>query len=117
MLVEDADELRLLYRQALSLAGFRVLEARGGFEALRHLETQRPDVVVLDLMMPGVDGYTVRNELAAQAHTRDIPVVIVTGVTDITQALDVACILRKPFASDDLVAAVHRCLASGAMGG
>ena len=116
MLVEDADELRLVYRQALAMAGFQVLEARGGFEALRHLEAHRPDVIVLDLIMPGVDGYTVRNELAAQAHTRDIPVVIVTGVTEVLQTLDVACILRKPFVPDDLVAAVYRCLASGAAG-
>jgi CheY-like chemotaxis protein len=82
LVVEDDDELRRLYRQALVIAGYAVKEARGGFEALQHLDNHRPDVVLLDLLMPGVDGFTVRNELAAQAHTKDIPIVVITGSTD-----------------------------------
>lgn len=112
--MEDDDELRRLYRQALALAGYEVREARGGFEALRHLDNRPPDVVVLDLMMPGVDGFTVRNELAAQAHTRDIPIVVITGSTEDLQWLDVRCVLRKPAPPDQVVEAVGRCLRSGA---
>lgn len=114
LIVEDDDELRRLYRQALALAGYEVREARGGFEALRHLDNRPPDVVVLDLMMPGVDGFTVRNELAAQAHTRDIPIVVITGSTEDLQWLDVRCVLRKPAPPDQVVEAVGRCLRSGA---
>ena len=117
LLVDDDSDVRQLYRQALALEGYEVKEARGGFEALRHLDSYQPDVVVLDLVMPDMDGYTVRNELAAQAHTRDIPVVIVTGVTELPSSLDVACVLRKPVPPDAVVAAVRKCIASGAVGG
>ena len=114
LIVEDDQELRRLYRQALVLGGYDVKEARGGFEALRHLDHQTPDIVVLDLAMPGVDGYAVRNELAAQAHTRHIPIVVITGSTEDLQWLDVKCLLRKPVQPDDLLRTVAQCLASGA---
>jgi CheY-like chemotaxis protein len=114
LIVEDDDDLRRLYRRELALEGFDVREARAGFEALRMLEGVPPDLVVLDLSLPGIDGVTVRQELAAQVHTRQIPIVVVTGSVQSLDHLDVACILRKPVLPGDLVNAVHRCLASGA---
>ena len=107
LLVEDDDGLRGLYRQALGLPGYDVKEARGGFEALRFLETHSPDVVVLDLMLPGLDGFTVLAELAAQERTRHIPVVVVTGSTEDLQALGVSRVLRKPVFCDELLEAVR----------
>ena len=114
LIVEDDEPLRRMYRQALSIAGYDVKEARGGFEALRDIDSHRPDVIVLDLIMPGVDGYTVVNELTAQAHTRHIPVVVVTGAPGDLQWMDVSCVLRKPASEDQIVEAVRRCLAKGA---
>jgi DNA-binding response OmpR family regulator len=114
LLVEDDDALRRLYRQELSMAGFLVEEARSGFEALRRLDSAPPDLVVLDLALPGVDGFTVRYELAAQAHTRSIPIVIVTGSSENLDALEVTCVLRKPVSGDRLVETVRKCLVSGA---
>lgn len=114
LVVEDDDDLRRLYRHALSMGGFEVQEARGGFEALRRLASIPPDIVVLDLMMPGVDGFTVRQELAAQAHTRTIPLVVVTGSAENLDHLEVTCLLRKPVAPDELVKVVRKCLAAGA---
>jgi DNA-binding response OmpR family regulator len=117
LIVEDDDELRRLYRHTLAMAGFDVYEARGGFEALRRLDTTPPDIIVLDLMLPGVDGFAVRRELAAQAHTRDIPIVIVTGATAGLDDLEVDCLLKKPVAAEELVLTVQRCLALGARKG
>jgi CheY-like chemotaxis protein len=113
LVVEDDDELRRLYRHALSMGGFDVREARGGFEALRRLDSDPPDIIVLDLLMPGVDGFTVRQELASHAHTRSIPLVVVTGLVQNLDHLEVTCLLRKPVAPDDLVTVVRKCLASG----
>jgi CheY-like chemotaxis protein len=113
LIVEDDHDLRRSISQALALAGFDVKEARGGFEALRRLDNDPPDIIVLDLTLPGVDGFAVRNELAANAHTRHIPIVVVTGLADDLQFLDVPCILRKPVTSDQVVEAVRKCLASG----
>lgn len=113
LIVEDDDELRRLYRHALSMAGYEVHEARSGFEALRVLDSNLPDAVVLDLMLPGIDGISVRRELAAQAISKHIPIVVVTGAADTYDVSDVACILRKPFSPDRLVEAIRNCLASG----
>lgn len=114
LIVDDDDNLRRLYRHILSMEGFDVQEARGGFEALRRLDSAPPDIVVLDLALPGVDGFMVRHELAAHAHTRSIPIVVVTGSTGNLDYLDVACVLKKPVSPDDLVRVVRKCLASGA---
>ena len=116
LIVEDDDDLRRMYRAALSLAGFEVLEANDGLSALHILEQYTPDIVVLDLMLPTVDGLTVQQEIAAQAGTRDIPTLIVTGSTLPLDDVKVPCILRKPVSPDDVVAAVRRCLAAGASG-
>lgn len=114
LIVEDDPDLRRLYRHTLSMAGYEVQEARSGFEALRTLDSNPADIVVLDLGLPGVDGFMVRHELAAHAHTRHIPIVVVTGTTQDVAGLDVSCFLRKPVSPEDLVQVVRKCLASGA---
>ena len=68
-----------MFRQGLIFAGFDVVEAGDGLEALRTVDSTTPDAVILDLGLPIVDGQTVRQEIAAHAHTRQIPVIIVTG--------------------------------------
>ena len=114
LLVEDDDDLRRLFRVALVLAQFEVFEARGGFEALRHLDAHPPDIVVLDLMLPGLDGYAVRSELEAHAHLRSIPVVVVTGnPPPEPERLNARCLLTKPVSATQLVTAVEQCLAGG----
>ena len=112
LVVEDDDDLRRLYARTLTLAGYGVKEARGGFEALRFIDSDRPDAIVLDLMMPGVDGFAVLNELTAHAHTRQIPVVVVTGVAGDLQWIDANCLLKKPVTPERVVYAVRQCLAS-----
>lgn len=112
LLVEDDVPLRTMYRTALRVAGFFVTEAGNGLEALRALDADPPDLVVLDLGLPLVSGYAVRTELAALSHLRNVPVVVVTG-NEPDVPLDVSCLLRKPVAADELVAAVKKCLAAG----
>jgi two-component system chemotaxis response regulator CheY len=113
LVVEDDFALRRMYRTALALAGFEVIEAEDGLSALHVLEQRKADIVVLDLMLPRLDGLTVQQEIAAQAQTRDIPIVIVTGSKLPLDDVNVPCILRKPVTPDDLIIAVRRCLASG----
>lgn len=116
LIVEDDAPLRALWRAALRLEGFDTVEAGNGIEALRVLEQRRPDLVVLDLGLPILDGLSIQQELAAQAISREIPVVIVTGSTDDLTHVNVPCILRKPFTIDELIRSVHRCVQSGAPG-
>ena len=114
LIVEDDAPLRRLYRTALSLAGFDVREVADGYAALQAIDESRPDLIVLDLLLPGVNGFAVREELKAQAHTRDLPVVIVTGTDGMAHyELDANCVLRKPVTPDRLVATVWSCPRSG----
>lgn len=102
-----------MYRTALTLAGFDVQEAVDGLDALRRLEHQQVDLIVLDVLLPDISGISLRQEAAAHAHTRDIPIVIVTGSSMDLSSLDVACVLRKPVSPEQLIATVRRCLKAG----
>jgi CheY-like chemotaxis protein len=116
LIVEDDEDLRRLFRTALALAGYDVLEAGDGLEALQRIDHSPPDLVILDLVLPRMSGMVVREEIAAQAMTRDIPIVVITGSAAHAGDLNVACFLRKPVDPDQLVDAVQNCLASGTRG-
>ena len=113
LVVEDDDDLRHLFRTTLTLAGYDVTEAGDGLEALQRIDHSPPDLVVLDLVLPRVSGLVVHQEIAAQAITRHIPVVVITGSAMPHADLDVACFLRKPISPDRLINAVRGCLAAG----
>jgi DNA-binding response OmpR family regulator len=114
LVVEDDADLRRLYRTALTLAGFVVHDVSIGLDALRRIDMDPPDLVVLDLMLPDISGLVIRQEIAAHAHTRNIPVVIVTGSTLDLKDIEVPCVLRKPVSPEELVRTVHSCLTTGA---
>ena len=116
LIVEDDEDLRRLFRTALTLAGYDVQEAGDGLEALHKIDMAPPDLVVLDIMLPQVSGLVVKQEIAAQTMTRAIPIVIITGSNIDLPADAAACVLRKPISPDKLVKAVQSCLASGARG-
>ena len=112
LIVEDDLTLRRAYRAALTGAGYQGDEAADGFQAMQSLDASRPDLIVLDLSLPIISGYELRREIASRAHTRDIPIVVVTGTTEPLDELDpVACVLRKPGLMEDVVHAVNECLA------
>jgi CheY-like chemotaxis protein len=77
--VDDEHAIRLLCRVNLAASGIDVLEAEDGCKALELARTERPDLVLLDVMMPDIDGWTVARELATDERTRDIPVVFLTA--------------------------------------
>jgi DNA-binding response OmpR family regulator len=112
LLVEDDVELRTMLRHVLGIAGYAVRETGDGINALRLVELERPDLIVLDLGLPLLSGLNVQQEIAAHARTRSIPVVIITGSAASLAGLDVACVLRKPVSPEDVVAVVRRCLAA-----
>src|SRR5579872_5764405 len=100
LIVEDDRDLRGMFRTALSVAGYDTAEASDGYDALRAIDRRLPAAVVLDLGLPHLSGHDVLADLMAQAHTRDIPVIIVTGKQSAEQPKGAACLLRKPVAPD-----------------
>ena len=111
LVVEDDAATREMYRQALAASGHRTIAVADGLGALRHLEGDRPDVVVLDLMLPTLAGQDVYRELRANPDTREIPVVIVTG-SDARelQLNDFRFFLRKPVSPETLTRIVEDAL-------
>lgn len=100
LVADDEDFLRLLVRQVLDR--YRILEAQAGTEALSMARDLSPDLIVLDWMMPGMDGPAVLEALRADEDTRGIPVVMVSGrVSSEDEArvleLGASACLRKPF--------------------
>jgi CheY-like chemotaxis protein len=113
LMVEDDVELRRMFKQVLAFEGYDVIEAGDGLEALRLLDAQIPDAVILDLGLPIISGSVVRDEIAAHAHTRQIPIIVGTGQPGNHDTLDVACVLRKPVTPERLIYTVHTCIAAG----
>jgi CheY-like chemotaxis protein len=112
LVVEDDANLRTMFRTARAMSGYEVREAANGLEALRRIDTFVPDLIVLDLIIPVIDGRAVLQEIRAQADTRHIPVIVVTGSSEPLADLSVKCIMRKPVAPDEIVAKVQECLDS-----
>ena len=112
LVVEDDHDLRASFRTTLALAGYLVREAPDGLHALRQIDEEPPDLVVLDLMLPNLSGLDVHNEISSNVYTCTIPIVVVTGTPLDVDHLPVSCILHKPVLPDELVVAVARCLAA-----
>ena len=114
LIVEDDAAVRRMYRAALAFAGYDVVEAHDGPAALLILEQRTADIVVLDLILPTLNGIAVQQEIAAHASTRHIPIVIVTGSDMNLAGINVPCVLRKPISPEQLVTTVRTCLSAGA---
>ena len=113
LVVEDDEDLRRLFRTALTLSGYDVEEAGDGLEALQKIDYSQPDLVVLDVILPEVSGLVVQQEIAAHMVNRDIPIVFITGSALELSEIGSACLLRKPVTPDRLVNTVRSCLAAG----
>lgn len=80
LLVDDESAIRTICRVNLEGEGLAVIEAKDGAEALEEVRRERPSLVLLDVMMPGVDGWDVAEQLAADSETRDIPIVFLSAL-------------------------------------
>ena len=82
LLVEDEDQLRRVMKDLLERDGYHVSEARDGIQALDEVDRYAPDIIVLDLNLPGLDGYSVLEQLRSRSATRSIPVMVLTAKGD-----------------------------------
>ncbi|MFN0169095.1 MAG: response regulator [Bryobacteraceae bacterium] len=115
LVVDDDEDLRVLAKKALLRGGHEALFAAGGEEGLRMIETHRPDLVLLDLMMPPPDGFEILRRLGADEKTRGLPVIVLTAKGDedsvrICFELGAVDFLSKPFTPPQLDARVRACL-------
>ena len=113
LLVDDEPALRELLRVTFESADVNVEEASSGIEAQARIRRRRPDVIVLDLRMPGMSGVELCERLKADERTRSIPIVLLTGADEPAevrraQRAGAAAVVHKPFSPLDLVAVVDR---------
>jgi CheY-like chemotaxis protein len=119
LVVEDHEDSREFLRRLLEALGARVLVAENGFDALIVLEGKRPDAILLDLMMPVMDGFTFASRLSRDRRWAGIPVIAVTAlgsVPDLFRSWEAgfAGHVTKPVAHSDLLIAIQRVLGSPA---
>ena len=116
LLVEDQPELRKMYVQQLGLSGFDVIEAGNGADALTHTAAHHPDVVLMDLSLPVLDGWEATRRLKNDARTAHIPVLALTAHDEsgeLERATSAGCdwFVPKPCPPDALVTEILRVLA------
>jgi CheY-like chemotaxis protein len=96
LVVEDDAPLAHLYCTALALRGIACSRAADGVAALRSIEQHRPTLILLDLMLPVMNGWTVLRELGENPLTSDIPIIVVTGVEPTPELPNARAVLCKP---------------------
>jgi two-component system, cell cycle response regulator DivK len=115
LVVDDYQDAREMYAEYLQFSGFRVAEARNGNEAVEKAFELRPDLILMDLSLPGKDGWEATRELKADDRTRHIPVVALTGhalagASEGARKAGCDSFVTKPCLPDDLVVEVRRML-------
>ena len=112
LIVDDYQDCRDMYGIYLSLSGFRVLKATDGSEALRLAHDAMPDVILMDIGLPGLDGYEVTRRLKHSQATRPIPVIALTAHTlhqpETMRRLGFETTITKPCLPEALAAEVRR---------
>lgn len=115
--IEDEPEMIDLVKLILSRKGFQVVGAMGGREGLEAIKREKPDLVLLDLMMPDMDGWEVYQKMKAEEATKAIPVIVVTAKAqsiDKVLGLHIAKVddyITKPFGPQELLESVEKVLA------
>ena len=107
LIIEDNDDNRDILKHQLEYLGYEVVEAADGLDGLNQVEKERPDLVIVDVMMPGIDGREVARRLRADSKTKDLPILAATVLfhtEDIHSCLAAGCndVLSKPFTLQQL---------------
>jgi CheY-like chemotaxis protein len=118
LVVEDYDDSRAFIKFLLETYGFDVLEATNGYEAVETVRQQHPDLVIMDISMPVMDGLTATREIRAQGGER-IPIVALTAQSEGVQRsafeAGIDALLSKPLELDDLEPVLNRYLSPAAV--
>ena len=115
LVVDDYQDAREMYAEYLQFSGFRVAEARNGNEAVAQARSLKPDLILMDLSLPGMDGWEATRVLKADDETKHIPIVALTGhalagASEGARKAGCDSFVTKPCLPDDLVVEVKRML-------
>jgi two-component system cell cycle response regulator DivK len=121
LVVDDFQDNREMYAEYLAFSGFRVIQAANGQEALDQAFANQPDIIIMDLSLPVMDGWEATRRLKADGRTHTIPVVALTGHAmqgHSKGAIEAGCdsFVAKPCLPDQLVAEIRKMLSTPRMG-
>jgi sigma-B regulation protein RsbU (phosphoserine phosphatase) len=112
LIIDDSLDFRALLARLLKASGFEMMEAESGEEGLQKIGEFQPDLILLDIMMPGIDGYEVCERIKADPCSRDIPIIFLSGRTDAADkirglAIGGADYITKPFDRGEVIARIE----------
>ena len=112
LVVEDDEDSRRILRDLLTSAGFQMLEAEDGQQGIAAAETQRPDLILMDIQLPIVDGYEATRRIKANPALRAIPIIVVTSYTlssgeEKARAAGCDSDITKPYSPRQLLAKIN----------
>ncbi|MFH1619824.1 MAG: response regulator [bacterium] len=115
LLIDDDVEMSSIIKDALVAAGYQVEIWESGLDAMKTILACKPDLLLLDVMLPGIDGYTLAMQITENDATRDLPIIVLSGLEP-SQAMfrrfrQVAAFMTKPFTPEDLLEKIGRALA------
>lgn len=115
LVVEDEEDNRRIVRDLLTSVGYEIIEAVTGEEGVKAAETQIPDLILMDIQLPGLDGYEATRRIKANPALRYIPIIVVTSYAlsgDDAKAFEAGCdgYVSKPFSPRALLAKIHEYL-------
>ncbi len=118
LIVEDQEDNRKILRDLLTSAGFTLVEATTGEEGVRLAESEHPDLILMDIQLPGMDGYEATRQIKANSALQPIPIIAVTSYAlsgDDVKARQAGCdgYVTKPFSPRALLAKVREYLPKG----
>jgi len=115
LVVEDQADNRKILRDLLTNSGFNVVEAVNGLEGLQLARTSQPDLILMDIQLPGIDGYEATRRIKNDDNLKDIPVIVVTSYAlsgDAEKAFEAGCdaYIAKPYSPREMLARVKEYL-------
>jgi CheY-like chemotaxis protein len=122
LVVEDVPDTLKLVELTLTFKGYRVVTATNGQEALKAIEEERPSLIITDILMPRMDGFTLVHRLRVRPETRDLPVIFLSATyvapedKDFAAAIGVSQFIEKPIDIEELLSTVKELLSQSAPG-
>ncbi|MBU4343095.1 MAG: response regulator [Candidatus Omnitrophica bacterium] len=115
LIIDDEEDLRKMLKIRLEQEGFNIVQANDGDVGLKTAEQEVPDMIIMDIMMPNMDGYSCLKEVRSLPKTKDIPILMLSGkeeekVRDLFAFQKISGYIEKPFELDDLVVKVREIL-------
>jgi two-component system cell cycle response regulator DivK len=115
LVIEDHEDNRRIMRDLLTSSGYEVIEAVTGEEGVTAAETHRPDLILMDVQLPGLDGYEATRLIKANPNLQSIPIIVVTSYAlsgDDVKAFEAGCdaYVTKPYSPRELLARIRKFL-------